>query len=247
MNLDRRGERSAFAWVSLCLAGALYAASTGCGDGSGLPSGSGWNGGYGGNQASGSGGNAGTGGGGTGVDASTGTPNPKGADGGLSLGDGGPRPIPHDGGSTDAAMALDTGSPSNTFSLLDTNVNTLIMGEPVSGFDPISEGATIDLAKVGTGLSIRANTTPAVVGSVVFVLDGTLTPHTENAVPYTMCGDNGAGTINPCPLGVGPHVLVITPYSTAGGVDGGGSAMPGTTLYFTVVDGDGGALDGALE
>lgn len=145
---------------------------------------------------------------------------------------------------SDAGPDLDTGSPLTTFTLLDTNVNTIVDGEPVSGWDPIPEGSTIDLYEVGTALSIRANTTPPVVGSVVFVLDGTYT-HTEEEAPYTLCGDNGLGVINPCPLTLGAHVLTATPYAADAGADGG--AMPSTTLYFTLVDSADGGMDAARD
>jgi hypothetical protein len=154
-----------------------------------------------------------------------------------------------DGALTDAGAAEDTGSPNTTFTLIDTNVHTIVDGEPVSGWDPIPENSTIDLAKVGLALSIRANTTPPVVGSVVFVLDGAYT-HTEGSAPYTLCSDDGKGDIDPCPLTLGAHVLVATPYMTGdGGTDAGKVAMPSTTLYFTLVNSasDGGtdaALDG---
>lgn len=150
------------------------------------------------------------------------------------------------GASTDASDAgppEDTGSPLTTFTLINTNVTTLPDGEAVLGFDPIAENGTIDLGKVGTALSIRANTTPAIVGSVDFVLDGTYT-HTENAVPYTLCSDNGLGTITTCPFTVGAHVLVVTPYSGANLAD---AASPSTTLYFTVVDTADGGTDAAHE
>ena len=148
-------------------------------------------------------------------------------------------------GLADAAMDAadarpeDTGSPLTTFTLLNTNVTTLRDGEPLLGFDPISENAAIDLAKVGTALSIRANTTPKIVGSVDFVLDGTYT-HTENVVPYTLCSDNGNGTITTCPFTLGAHTLVVTPYSGANLAD---AASPSTTLYFTVIDSADGGTD----
>jgi len=144
---------------------------------------------------------------------------------------------------SDAGPSEDTGSPLTTFTLVNTNVTTLPDGEPVLGFDPIPENATIDLGKVGTALSIRANTTPAIVGSVDFVLDGTYT-HTENVVPYTLCSDNGTGTITTCPFTVGAHVLVVTPYSGANLAD---AASPSTTLYFTVVDSADGGTDAATD
>ena len=143
----------------------------------------------------------------------------------------------------DAGPSEDTGSPLTTFTLVNTNVTTLPDGEPVLGFDPIAENASIDLARVGTALSIRANTTPRIVGSVDFVLDGTYT-HTENVVPYTLCSDNGTGTITICPFTIGAHVLVVTPYSGANLAD---AASPSTTLYFTVVDSADGGADAARD
>jgi hypothetical protein len=145
----------------------------------------------------------------------------------------------------EAGFDLDTGSPLTTFTLLDTRVTTAVDGQAVPGWDPIPEGSTIDLSKVGGALSIRANTTPATVGSVLFVLDG-VTMHTEDAVPYTECSDDGAGTIDPCTYPEGKHTLVVTPYTAA---DLGGTAMPSTTLYFSVVStaGDAGTTDAAAD
>jgi len=54
---------------------------------------------------------------------------------------------------------------------------------PVSGDDPIPNGATINLAQTGSSLNIRANTLPTIVGSVVFGYDGNASYHTESAAP----------------------------------------------------------------
>lgn len=135
-----------------------------------------------------------------------------------------------------------TGDPSTTFTLLDTTVTTVVNGQAVAGWDPIPEGATLDLSKLGTQLSIRANVAQTPVGSVAFVLDGKY-DHTENAVPYTLCGDNGQGTITSCStvLTPGKHALSVTPYS---GPSESGQTGNWTILYFTVTDGgDGGAGD----
>jgi hypothetical protein len=239
-------QRSAAAAGLLLAAGFAAATWIGCGPTSGgLPGGT-WGG---------AAGDTTPGGGDTQDDASTSGAMPtSGADAGVvpnatqdggeatdaatRKGDGSAAPV-------DAAMDLDTGSPLTTFTLLDTNVNTIVDGEPVSGWDPIPESSTIDLAKVGTALSIRANTTPAIVSSVTFVLDG-VTTHTELSAPYTECSDNGAGTITPCVYSLGKHTLVVTPYAATDGGDAG--AMPSTTLYFTIVDSatDGG-MDGAAD
>lgn len=127
------------------------------------------------------------------------------------------------------------------FTLIDTTITTVIDGTPVTGFDPIAPDATINLATVGPALSIRANTVPALVGSVALALDATYT-HTENAAPYFLCSDNGAGTITSCAsvLTVGLHTLTATPYSAA---SLGGDAGAPITLTFTIVDIDAGASD----
>jgi len=154
-----------------------------------------------------------------------------------------------EGGAVDAAPVEDTGSPANTFSLVNTNVTTIVYGETIYGYDPIPNNSVLDLTKIGTALSIRANTMPLIVGHVDFVLDGTYT-HTENAAPYFLCGDNGNGTINNCIqyFTNGAHMLTITPYAvTDAGADAGpdgGGGMPSSTIYFSVTDSEAGAPDG---
>jgi hypothetical protein len=169
---------------------------------------------------------------------------PRPGDGGDPRGDGASGDASDAGAALDAPpFDLDTGSPLTTFTLLDTTVTTVVDGQPVTGWDPIPEGSTIDLAKVGTALSIRANTTPAVVGSVAFVLDGTY-DHTENVAPYTLCSDDGTGTVTACPqlLVNGSHTLTATAYTAA---NLAGTAIGTTTLYFTISGGisDGGVTD----
>ena len=67
------------------------------------------------------------------------------------------------------------------------------------------------------------------IGSVGFVYDAT--NHTENATPYTLCGDNGAGAVTNCNLAAGAHTLTATPYSAA---DLGGTAGTPLTITFTL-------------
>jgi hypothetical protein len=153
--------------------------------------------------------------------------------------DGVAAPAP-DGG-VDAAP--EAGPASMNFTLLDTTVTTVVAGSPVSGYDPIVEGATINLTVTGTALSLRANTGNAVVGSVGFALDATYT-HTEETAPYTLCGDDGAGTITSCAtvLTAGKHTLTATPYSAA--MLGGTAGTP-VTLDFTLAATDAGADAGS--
>lgn len=249
MNNVRCGERATFAGLFVLSTGALCVALAACSSGSD-PGGTlgGWGGtaSSNGNGASGpsdpTGGNAGSGsgsgGGGTTpeVDASS----PAADAGSRVTGDGGADAV------VDAAPVEDTGSPANTMSLVNTNVNTIVYGETIYGYDPIPNDSVLDLAKVGTALSIRANPTPQIVGHVDFVLDGTYT-HTENAAPYFLCGDNGNGTITNCSqyFTNGKHMLTITPYALGAAADAGADAgaMPSTTLYFSVTDSEAGAPD----
>ncbi len=244
MNNVRRGERATFAGLLVLSAGALCVALTACSSGSD-PGGTlgGWGGpaSSNGNGASGptnpTGGNAGSGsggGGGTTVNPDASTPA---ADAGRASGDGGADAV------VDAAPVEDTGSPANTFSLVNTNVNTIVYGETIYGYDPIPNNSALDLNKVGTALSIRANPTPQIVDHIDFVMDGTYT-HTEHAAPYFLCGDNGNGTITPCTqlFTNGAHMLTIMPYAlNEAGADAG--PLPSTTLYFSVTDSDASAPD----
>lgn len=144
-----------------------------------------------------------------------------------------------DGAATDASG--DGAAAGPDFTLLDTNITGIIDGSPVAKYDPIPEGATINLAVVGSALSVRANTVPATVGSVGFALDATYT-HTENTAPYCLCSDDGKGDITSCAniLTVGTHKLTATPYS---GANLTGDAGAPFEVDFTIVDVDGGATD----
>jgi hypothetical protein len=151
-------------------------------------------------------------------------------------GDAGTGEAASDGPSTGEATTEGGGNAGATpdFTLIDTAITGIIDGSPVTGFDPIAQDATINLGKVSSTLSIRANTVPAVVGSVAFALDATYT-HTENTAPYMLCSDDGAGNIVSCAsvLTVGKHTLTATPYSAA---SLGGDAGAPITLDFTIVD-----------
>jgi hypothetical protein len=100
---------------------------------------------------------------------------------------------------------------SRAGSVAHLSLMSAVTQTPIAGFDPIPNGATIDLSKLPTDqLFIRA--TPSTkVASVVFKLDSTYS-HTENVAPYDLCGDNTA-----CPqLAAGFHTLQAIPYGTDG-------------------------------
>ncbi|GAB3163293.1 PKD domain-containing protein [Telluribacter humicola] len=77
-------------------------------------------------------------------------------------------------------------------------------------------------------LNIRANTNPATVGSVKFVLSGAQNhTQTEGGAPYALFGDN-SGNYNAWVLVLGDHTLVATPYTGTGA-----SGTEGTPLTIT--------------
>jgi glucose/arabinose dehydrogenase len=106
--------------------------------------------------------------------------------------------------------------------------------QPIAGYDPIASGATLNLATLPSrNLNIRANTSPATVGSVRFALDGIANYGTDNVVPYALAGDvNGTDYLAWTPT-VGSHTLTATPYASA---DASGAAGTARTLSFTVTN-----------
>jgi len=129
---------------------------------------------------------------------------------------------------------------ATSVTLIDTTITTQPAGAAVFGFDPIKYGSQIDLAVVGTQLSMKADPPPvAAIGSIAFALDASYT-HVANTMPYSLCGDDGKGKFLPCMLPVGKHTLTITPYPQT---NLGGTPYQPTVFEFEVVDGhlDGGA------
>ena len=83
----------------------------------------------------------------------------------------------------------------------------------------------------GTGINIRANTDPGVVGSVKFVLSGAVSyTRTESVAPYALYGDD-SGNYIPTDLPIGLYTLTATPYSASGG---NGTAGQSYTIDFSV-------------
>jgi hypothetical protein len=113
---------------------------------------------------------------------------------------------------------------------------TLINADTDQDISILRNGAIIDYADLGTkNISVRANTAPANVGSVVFTLNGRVV-RTENIVPYALGGDNMG---NPpdyyaYSLPTGTHTLTATPYTNTYGRGTAGTAF---TVRFTVVNG----------
>jgi hypothetical protein len=246
MTIDRRsGAPSTFTWLLGLALGATCAAMTpACSASSGSPAQGGWSGGgpLGDQSSSGGGDDAATSPPLSENDAAPMGPSDAGTSPGDATTDGGEVVIDIDAPSDSMG---DGGPATADFTLVDTTITTVINGSPVTGFDPIASGATINLGKVGSALSIRANTIPALVGSVAFALDATYT-HTENTAPYFLCSDNGAGVITSCAsvLTVGSHTLTATPYSAASLTGDAGAPI---TVAFTIVDVDAGATDAEVK
>jgi uncharacterized repeat protein (TIGR02543 family) len=111
---------------------------------------------------------------------------------------------------------------------------TLINADTDQPIQTLTNGAALNLATLPTAnLNIRANTTPSLVGSVVFALSGAVTEnHTESGSPYALFADSD-GDYNPWLPVSGSYSLQATPYS-----ESGGNGTPGTTLTinFTVTN-----------
>ncbi len=103
--------------------------------------------------------------------------------------------------------------------------------QPISGYEVISDGAIINSASLPTThLNVRANTSPAVVGSVRFGLDGSPNTSTESSAPYALFGDSG-GNYNAGTFSIGKHTLSGTPFAQSGAHGTAGTAL---TISFTM-------------
>ncbi|WP_299701337.1 T9SS type A sorting domain-containing protein [uncultured Pontibacter sp.] len=105
----------------------------------------------------------------------------------------------------------------------------------------LADGATISLSSLAnTKLNIRANTSPASVGSVRFELSGAQSKtYTDNGAPYALHGDNGNGNYyygNWNPPATGTYTLRATPYE---GSKATGTVGTPLSISFTIVDSDG--------
>lgn len=116
-----------------------------------------------------------------------------------------------------------------TFTLIDAATD-----QPVDGYDPMTEGATIDLSEMdSTGLNVVFSTDDANVGSVRFELNG-VTASIENSAPWALAGDT-EGDFKSWTPGVGRYTLTATPF---GRDDAQGDEGSSTTIIFQVVGGE---------
>jgi hypothetical protein len=108
----------------------------------------------------------------------------------------------------------------------------LIDADTDSDIGPIVEGAVIDLAVTGRNLNIRADTSPASVGSVRFSLNAVENYATQSGAPYTIGGDS-LTDYWPWTPPLGALTLTATPFTASGGTGTPGTAK---TVSFTVID-----------
>ncbi len=129
--------------------------------------------------------------------------------------------------STPAPTPTPSGQFISVVHLINTDTNT-----PISGSDPLTNGAVLQLSNLPPNFAIYAATSPASVGSVNFNLNSGSYTHTESFSPYCINGKNTTTNIcNPWHPTVGSYTLTITPYSSSGG---GGTVGTPTTINFTV-------------
>ncbi|MCB9129699.1 MAG: DUF362 domain-containing protein [Anaerolineales bacterium] len=120
----------------------------------------------------------------------------------------------------DAAVkwALECGSVSGGFSVVNADTGEVVRS--------LNNGDTLELTTLPANIAFRANTDPAVTGSVVFNFDGSSS--TDNSAPYQY----GAVPLEWTP-DVGQHTISAQPFSAA---DGGGTGGEALSLSFTVTN-----------
>ncbi|QJE96378.1 PKD domain-containing protein [Luteolibacter luteus] len=110
---------------------------------------------------------------------------------------------------------------------------TLVNADTDRDLGPLTHGAKINLATFGPNLNLRADSSPPVLGSVRFTLDGNADYRLESLAPYTIGGDNIWDDYLPWTPTVGNHTLTVTAYSAA---NGGGTAGTPVTFNFSVIN-----------
>ncbi|GGC15007.1 Ig-like domain-containing protein [Dyadobacter sediminis] len=138
-------------------------------------------------------------------------------------------------------LTSDPAEPANKKDVSKTNSDAVLAGEQITSFtlinsatkaaiQTLTNGSTLNLAALPTkNINIRANTSPGIVGSVVFSLSGTESrKQIESQAPYDLFGDGLDWTPS-----AGSYNLSATPYSAAKGL---GTAGTATSISFKVVN-----------
>jgi hypothetical protein len=142
-------------------------------------------------------------------------------------------------------VAADNDGAYSTSGIILVTVNAIASGQHVTSFTLINAdtdtdigvlngGDTLNMSSLPTAnLNIRANTSPATVGSVRFGYDTNANQQTETSAPYAFAGDNGAGDYGAWTPTYGSHTVTATPYTAAGG---GGTAGTPLVVKFRVIN-----------
>lgn len=131
---------------------------------------------------------------------------------------------------TGSAAAVQAAASQAVASLTLINADT---DQPIAGYTALASGTVLDLAALPTrNLNVRANTSPATVGSVRFALDANTNYRTENTAPFALAADHNGDYYAWTPA-VGSHTLKATPYT---GGNATGTAGAPLTVSFQVVN-----------
>jgi pectate lyase len=137
-------------------------------------------------------------------------------DGALSAGD-------------DVTVTVNT-LPSSGQAVISLTLINASTDEPIA---TLNNGGTLNLATFPTrNLNIRADTSPAAIGSVRFGLDGKSNYRTDSRAPYALAGDNNGNYYSWRPS-LGSHTVTATPYSEANAKGTIGTPL---TITFTVIN-----------
>lgn len=121
------------------------------------------------------------------------------------------------------SSGANTGGSNLTLTLLNGSTR-----QPISGFNPIQNGAELNLSQLPANFDIRANVGGLNVGSVDFSMSGRQSrSQMENYAPYEFFG-GGSRT-----FATGSYTLSAEVYT---GLSGGGNRIATTTINFTVVN-----------
>ncbi|HAS45716.1 MAG TPA: hypothetical protein DCS93_34860 [Microscillaceae bacterium] len=146
-------------------------------------------------------------------------------------------------GTTTGKVTVEVGgeiATSNTNFTLDVPTNgqavtsfTLINAETNVDLFDLTDGQTINLATLPTDqLNIRANTSPATVGSVYFYENGVFS-RKENTAPYAFKGDDGVGSYEGYTPELGAMTLKAIPFT---GKNASGTEGTALTVNITFIN-----------
>ncbi|MEM1041544.1 MAG: choice-of-anchor D domain-containing protein [Bacteroidota bacterium] len=107
---------------------------------------------------------------------------------------------------------------------------TLVDADTDEDVGPLADGDRLVVGEMPAHINVRANTVPAVVGSVRFRLNDDANYQTENSAPYALAGD-AEGDYNPWTPAPGAYELTATPFEGANASGGAGTAL---AITFTV-------------